>query len=132
MRNLNTNFIDLIQCHDIENVYSNKILDILPLLEHFKVTGKIGGIGINSYPLYPLENIIESTNIKIDSVGTYAHYTLINDSLKDYMKYFLENKIKVINCSPLAMGLLTNTPPPNWHPSSKKMRNLVWGPRVTF
>lgn len=125
MRNLNTNFIDLIQCHDIENVYSNKILDILPLLEHFKVTGKIGGIGINSYPLYPLENIIESTNIKIDSVGTYAHYTLINDSLKDYMEYFLKNKIKVINCSPLAMGLLTTTPPPNWHPSSKKMRNYV-------
>ncbi len=125
MKNLNTNYIDLIQCHDIENVESNKIIDILPLLDHYKNIGKIGGIGINSYPLYPLKMIIESSNIKIDSVGTYAHHTLINDSIKDYIPYFVEKKIKIINCSPLAMGLLTKNGPPSWHPASDIMRNSV-------
>ena len=125
MKMLNINYIDLIQCHDIENVESNKIIDILPLLDHFKKIDKIRGIGINSYPIYPLEKIIESTKIKIDSVGTYAHHTLINDSLTDYVPYFKKKNIKIINSSPLAMGLLTNNGPPSWHPASNNMRNSV-------
>ena len=122
---LNTNYIDLIQCHDIENVDAKTVLDILPLLEHYKSIGIINGIGINSYPIEPLKEIINNTNIKIDSVGTYAHNTIINDSIKNDINYFKNKNIKIINSSPLAMGLLTTDGPPDWHPASEKMLKNV-------
>lgn len=125
MSRIEINYIDLIQCHDIENVNNKDILECLPILEHFRTIGKIGGIGINSYPIYPLCNIIEQTSIKIDSIGTYAHNTIINNSILDYIPYFSTKNIKIINSSPLAMGLLTQEGPPKWHPASPLMLEIV-------
>jgi L-galactose dehydrogenase len=125
LNNLNTNYLDLLQCHDIENVKKEDILDCLPLLDHFKSLGIINGIGINSYPIYPLYDIINSTSINIDTVGTYAHHTIINDSLLDYIPFFKKKNIKIINSSPLAMGLLSDKGPPDWHPASVLMKNVV-------
>ena len=125
MNNMNIKYIDLLQCHDIENVSTETITNIIPLLEHYKTTGIINGIGINSYPIKPLINIIENTTINIDSVGTYAHNTLINNTLLDYVDYFTKKNISIINSSPLAMGLLTKDEPPDWHPASKLMKTTV-------
>ena len=125
LKNLNISYIDLIQCHDIEYVELNKIIDILPILQHYKSIGIIKSIGINSYPIEPLKNIIENTNIKIDSVGTYAHNTIINNSIIENIDYFKSKNIEIINSSPLAMGLLTEQGPPSWHPASNLMLNTV-------
>jgi aryl-alcohol dehydrogenase-like predicted oxidoreductase len=125
MNNMNIKYIDLLQCHDIENVSTQTVLDALPIIEHFKTIGIINGIGINSYPIQPLINIIENTTIKINSVGTYAHNTLINNSVVDYIDYFTKKNISIINSSPLAMGLLTQKGPPDWHPASDLMLNTV-------
>ena len=59
------------------------------------------------------------------SIGTYAHNTIINDSIKNDIEYFKDKNIKIINSSPLAMGLLTDKGPPDWHPASEKMLNTV-------
>ena len=123
--NMNIKYIDLLQCHDIENVSRQTVLDALPLLEHYKTTGIINGIGINSYPIQPLLDIVESTPIKINSVGTYAHNTLINNTILDYIEYFTKKNISIINSSPLAMGLLTQKGPPIWHPASNLMKTTV-------
>ena len=125
MNNMNIKYIDLLQCHDIENVSRQTVLDALPLLEHYKTTGIINGIGINSYPIQPLINIIDNTTIKINSVGTYAHNTLINNTILDYIEYFTKKNISIINSSPLAMGLLTQKGPPEWHPASNLMKTTV-------
>ena len=125
MKNIGINYIDLLQCHDIEHVTTDTILNALPILEHFKNIGYINAIGINSYPIQPLIDVIENTQIKIDSVGTYAHFTLINNSLNNYIPYFQNKNIKIINSSPLSMGLLTEKGPPNWHPASETMLNIV-------
>jgi len=125
MNNMNIKYIDLLQCHDIENVSTETVLDALPLLEHYKTTGIINGIGINSYPIQPLLDIVESTPIQINSVGTYAHNTLINNTILDYIDYFTKKNISIINSSPLAMGLLTPQGPPLWHPASDLMLNTV-------
>lgn len=118
--------IDLLQCHDIEHVTTETIIEALPILDHFRNIGYINNIGINSYPIQPLIDIIDRTNIKINSVGTYAHHTLINDSLNNYIQYFREKDIKIINSSPLGMGLLTDKGPPDWHPASQKMLDIVY------
>ena len=125
MNNMNIKYIDLLQCHDIENASTETVLDALPLLEHYKTTGIINGIGINSYPIQPLLDIVESTPIQINSVGTYAHNTLINNTILDYIDYFTKKNISIINSSPLAMGLLTPQGPPLWHPASDLMLNTV-------
>lgn len=125
MKNIGINHIDLLQCHDIEYVNTKDILDILPLLEHYRNIGIINSFGINTYPLDVLCDIINTTNIKIDSVGTYAQHTIINNTLNDYIPYFESKDIKVINSSPLGMGLLTDKGPPSWHPASKLMLNTV-------
>lgn len=125
MSNMETNYIDLIQCHDIENVKMIDILNCLPLLEHFKSTQKIGGIGINSYPLQPLLNVLDNSKIKVDSIGTYAHHTLINDSILEIIPEMKKKNVEIINSSPLGMGLLTEKGPPIWHPASILMCETV-------
>jgi aryl-alcohol dehydrogenase-like predicted oxidoreductase len=58
---------------------------------------------------------------------SYAHYCLHNTQLKDYIESFrtLANVKYVLNASPLSMGLLRETGPPEWHPAPKELREVV-------
>ena len=69
--------------------------------------------------------IIEKSDIKIDFVQSYCKYVLFNDELIDYLPYFEEKQISVINSAPLAMSLLMNSSNiPDWHPASDQIKNL--------
>ena len=58
----------------------------------------------------------------MDTVLSYCHYSLIDDTLAGLLPYFQERRVGVINASPFAMGLLTNQSPPDWHPASDNMK----------
>lgn len=60
------------------------------------------------YPLEKLKSAIELSTVKIDVVLTYCKYTLNDIELLDYLPWFQEQGIGVINASPFAMGLLTD------------------------
>ena len=55
-----------------------------------------------------LKAVIELSSVKIDVVLSYCKYALNDTELLDYLPWFQEQGIAVINASPFAMGLLTD------------------------
>jgi aryl-alcohol dehydrogenase-like predicted oxidoreductase len=126
LKRMHSEYIDFIHCHDIEFAEPDQIVnDTLPALHRLKDSGKIRWVGITGLPLDNLVGIIErSSQDKMDVILTFCHYTLQDDSLKDYIDYFRSNQIGIINASPLGMGLLTDKGVPDWHPADPLIRDL--------
>jgi L-galactose dehydrogenase len=123
---LNTDFIDLINVHDIEFSDLNQVIhETLPALLKLKEQGKVGHVGITGLPLkklqYLIENVPEGT---VESVLSFCHYCLNDDSLLDFIPFFKLHRVGIINASPLAMGLLTKHGSPNWHPASENLKRF--------
>ena len=113
----NTDHIDLIQVHDFEFAPSldQIVNETLPALAFLQKQGKVKYIGINSYSIQKLKELLELSTVKIDTVLTFTHLTLDDTSLLDHVEYFREKGVGIINASPLSMGLYTEQGPPEWH-----------------
>ncbi len=126
MKRLHVDYIDLLHVHDLEFSNLNQVIqETIPALLKMKTNGKIGHIGITGLPLekhkYIIENLPAGT---IDAILSFCHFCLNDDSLNDYVPFFLKNEAGIINASPLSMGLLTSRGAPDWHPASDKLRML--------
>ncbi|KAL2740807.1 L-galactose dehydrogenase-like [Vespula squamosa] len=124
--NLGLDYIDIIQVHDIEFAPSLDIIitQTLPELSKQVAEGKARYIGVTSYPLSVLKECIEQSNINIACVLTYTRFTLLDDTLMQFISFFKKYNIGIINAALLAMGLLTNDGPPDWHPASKEVKKI--------
>lgn len=123
MKRLNVDFIDLINVHDIEFADLNQIVnETLPALVELKEKGIVGHVGITDLQLENLKWVIDySPEGTIESVLNFCHYCLNDNKLADFLDYFEERGIGVINASPLAMGLLSERGVPEWHPAPKPL-----------
>lgn len=123
LRKLQTDHIDVIQVHDMEFAPSLDMIinETLPALDKLKSAGKVRHIGITGYPMESFKYVIERSSVKIDSILTYCRGSMNDDILKDYMDFFQERNVGVINASILSMGLLTNRGPPAWHPANEEI-----------
>lgn len=120
-RRMGVDFIDVLQCHDIEHGDRRQLLDeALPTLRELKVQGLIGRIGITGYDLAMLEEI--AVDQGVDTVMAYCTYTLQDRRLAQVARRLNQRGISVLNASPLGMGLLTWRGPPDWHPAHHTVR----------
>jgi len=118
---LNVDYLDVIQCHDIEFVSLEQIInETLPALRKIKEQGKARFIGITGLPLKIFETVLGQTDV--DTILSYCHYSLNDTTLRNIIPFLQEKNVGIINASPLSMGLLTNNPPPDWHPAPKDIR----------
>ena len=119
MERLNIDYIDLINVHDIEFADLNQIVnETLPALVALREKGIVGHVGITDLQLENLQWVIEHSPAgTIESVLNFCHYCLNDDKLVDFLDYFEERGIGIINASPLAMGLLSQRGVPDWHPA---------------
>lgn len=121
LNRLGVETIDLIQCHDIEFVALEQIVqETIPTLRRLQAQGKVRSVGITGLPLKIFPYVLERT--EVDTVLSYCHYTLFDRSLETMLPFFQSHHVGVINASPLAMGLLSNSAPPSWHPASEQIR----------
>jgi aryl-alcohol dehydrogenase-like predicted oxidoreductase len=112
---LGVDYIDVLQCHDIEHGDQRQLLDeALPLMRELKTQGVIGRIGITGYDLSLLEDVALAQDV--DTVMAYCTYTLQDRRLAASARRLNAAGISVFNASPLGMGLLTDQGPPDWHP----------------
>ena len=128
MERLGVDFIDLINVHDIEFQAAlpgglQKVVDeTLPALVELKKKGIVGHVGITDLQLENLQWVIDhSEKGTVESVLNFCHYCLNDDKLADYLDYFDQKGIGVINASPLSMGLLSQRGVPQWHPAPKPL-----------
>ncbi|KAI9592910.1 NADP-dependent oxidoreductase domain-containing protein [Syncephalis fuscata] len=122
--------LDIVFCHDVEFVSEAQVLDeALPALFELKEQGLIGRVGISGYPLDVLLSIAEkqaARNQPLDILLSYCHYTLQSTLLKEYSPRFRATGIsRIINASPLSMGLFRDADPPEWHPASQELRQTA-------
>ncbi|CAH3179617.1 unnamed protein product [Porites lobata] len=125
LRRLGLDYIDVIQVHDMEFAPSLDIVinETLPALQKLKDSGKVKFIGITGYPLENFRTVLEKSAIHIDTVLTYCRCTMHDTGLLDYMQFFEEHGVGVVNASPISMGLLSSRGPPAWHPASETLRS---------
>jgi len=123
---LGLDYVDVIQIHDIEFAPSLDIVlkETLPTLESVVRQGKAKYIGVTGYPLSVLKEAIVGAPGRFDVVLSYARYTLIDDTLRNYLQFFKEQNIAVICASGHGMGLLTNSGPQSWHPAKSETKEM--------
>lgn len=126
MERLHIDYIDLINVHDIEFADLDMICnETLPALVELRDKGIVKHLGITNLTLrhfkYVIDHVPEGT---IESVLSFCHYCLNDDALADYLDYFEEKNIGVINASPFSMGLLTERGAPDWHPAPKPLQEV--------
>lgn len=123
MERLNIDYIDLINVHDIEFADLNQIVnETLPALVALREKGVVGHVGITDLQLENLQWVIDHSPAgTVESVLNFCHHCLNDDKLVDYLDYFEERSIGVINASPLSMGLLSQRGVPHWHPAPQSL-----------
>ena len=130
MERLNVDYIDLINVHDIEFQAAlpgglQKVVDeTLPALVELRRKGVVGHVGITDLQPENLKWVIEHVEEgTVESILNFCHYSLNDTLLADYLGFFEQHGVGVINASPLSMGLLSQRGAPDWHPASVELRN---------
>uniref|UniRef100_A0A7N0TN35 NADP-dependent oxidoreductase domain-containing protein n=1 Tax=Kalanchoe fedtschenkoi TaxID=63787 RepID=A0A7N0TN35_KALFE len=124
LERLQLDYVDILQCHDIEFGSLDQIVsETLPALVKLREAGKIRFIGITGLPLdvftYVLDRVPPGT---VDVVLSYCRYGINDTALDDLIPYLKGKGVGVISASPLAMGLLTEAGPPDWHPAAPELK----------
>ena len=118
---LNVDYVDLIQCHDIEFGSLDQVIhETLPALRRLKEQGKVRFIGVTGLPLKIFRYVLDRA--QVDTVLSYCHYCLNDTALDTLIPYLKEKGVGIINASPLSMGLLSNQGAPAWHPASDEIK----------
>lgn len=136
MERLGIDHIDLINVHDIEFQAARPgglqlvVDETLPALFELKDKGVVSHVGITDLQLQNLKWVVEQVEMKnekgemrhkVESILNFCHYTLNDDALADYIGFFEQKGVGIINASPLSMGLLSQRGVPDWHPAPKPL-----------
>jgi hypothetical protein len=133
---LNTYYLDVVYCHDVEFVTAAEVITAVKELRRIRdAEGTIKYIGISGYPVSVLcdlaELILKETGEPLDCVMSYANFTLQNRKLKsEGLSRLKAAEVDVVpNASMLGMGLLRSGGVPegglgDWHPAPEGLRTV--------
>jgi len=124
MERLNIDYIDIINVHDVEFADLNQVVnETLPALVELRRKGVVRHVGITDLQPENLRWVIEHSEPgTVESVLCFCHYCLNDEMLLDYLDFFEQNNVGVINASPLSMGLLSQRGAPAWHPAPDALK----------
>ena len=131
-------YVDLLQCHDIEFADLNQIVDeTLPGPRQAPGPGPDRAHRDHRAPAQDFPAVIDRAGPEVvEVILSFCHYELNDSSLdRHVLPYCRERNIGVINAAPTGMGLLTDRGVPDWHPAPKPIsagapRNSA-GPRAS-
>ncbi|MBQ8097402.1 MAG: aldo/keto reductase [Prevotella sp.] len=129
MERLGVDYIDLINVHDIEFQAAlpgglQKVVDeTLPALVGLRRKGVVGHVGITDLQPENLRWVVEHVDDgTVESILNFCHYSLNDTLLTDYLDFFEQHGVGIVNASPLSMGLLSQRGAPDWHPATQELR----------
>lgn len=121
LERLGVEHIDFIQVHDMEFGHMDQIIEeTIPALREVQREGKARFVGVSCLPLRLFRQVLERTDV--DQIQSYCHYCLNDTALADMLPMFAERGIAIFNSAPLAMRLLSDSGPPDWHPAPPEVR----------
>ena len=116
LKRLGVDHIDFLQVHDMEFGDLNQIVhETIPALREAQRHGKARFVGITCLPVRLFKEVMDQ--VEVDQIQSYCHYALNDTALADILPYLKEKQVGIFNSAPLAMRLLTQEGPPDWHPS---------------
>ena len=123
---LGVDYFDIIHIHDIE--YQGRRHTEWALSEGYDAVAELkqqGRVGAVSFGIYPIDlwRWIFST-MDVDAGLVHNHHCLNDTQLLGLLPLVREKNIGVVNGSPFASGLLTDSGPADWHPASPEDRAL--------
>ncbi len=127
LRRLKTDFVDLLQVHDVEFGSMEQILnETLPAMRRLQEQGKVRYLGVTGYWPHMLARILKAT--KVDTVLNYCHSNLLADDMdSDLTPIARKLGVGLINASPLHMGLLSGLGIAEWHPAPRVLKDAAAG-----
>src|SRR3954447_22557638 len=122
LRRLQTDYVDLLQAHDIEFGHLQQIVEeTIPAMQEIQSQGKARFIGITSYQLGMLAKIAKAN--PLDTVLSYCRFNLLVDDMDLVLTPVLKDRnIGLLNASPLHMGIITRSGAPAWHPAPENAK----------
>ncbi|XP_054779420.1 L-galactose dehydrogenase [Prosopis cineraria] len=125
LERLQLDYVDILYCHDIEFGSLDQIVkETIPALQKIKESGKTRFIGITGLPLHIYTYVLDRVPPgSVDVILSYCHYCINDSTLEDIIPYLKSKGVGIVNASPLAMGLLTESGPPEWHPASPELKS---------
>ncbi|KAH7088147.1 L-galactose dehydrogenase (L-GalDH) [Paraphoma chrysanthemicola] len=138
LERLQSEYLDLVYCHDVEFVSPAEVLEAVKELRRIRdEEGTVRYIGISGYPIDTLgdmaEMILRETGEPLDAVQSYANFTLENQTLAGArgIQRLRNAGVDVVpNASILGMGLLRREGVPvgalgDWHPAPSDLRAAI-------
>ena len=129
MERLGVDHIDIINVHDVEFQGDRPgglqliVDETLPALVRLRDEGVVGHVGITDLQPENLRWVIEhAAPGTVESVLNFCHYALNDTLLLDYLDFFEQHGVGVINASPFSMGLLSDRGTPDWHPAPAALK----------
>ncbi|HEX4086028.1 MAG TPA: aldo/keto reductase [Chthoniobacteraceae bacterium] len=114
-------YVDFIQVHDMEFGNIQQIInETIPALRKAQAAGKARYAGITCLPVKLYREVMD--HVEVDQVQSYCHYCLNDTALADELPYLRERGVAIFNSAPLAMRLLSDDGPPQWHPAPEQVR----------
>ncbi len=123
---LGTDYFDILHIHDIE--YQNRthtewaLSEGYEAVQELKREGRIGNVSFGIYPMDLWQRILST--IPIDAALVHNHYCLNDTRLLELLPLARAKGIGIINGSPFASSLLTDSGPAAWHPATAKDRAI--------
>ena len=136
LRRLRCEYIDVLQLHDAEFAPTLEVLlrETIPAMVECRSKGWCKSLGLTGYPLEVQYQIFQHS---FDMYGsgiwdqslTYGHFNLhdsslvhrrVDSSCESFADFCHRKRMGLLAAAPLSMGLLTNNPPPDWHPANGK------------
>jgi L-galactose dehydrogenase len=124
LRRLKTDYVDLLQVHDIEFGDRKQVLEeAIPAALEAKKQGKARYVGFSGLPVRYLAQI--ARQVAVDTVLSWGHYTLLDDEINDELVPLSQQEgFGLMNAAPLMQRILSDAPVPVWQSSPQPVKDL--------
>jgi L-galactose dehydrogenase len=124
LRRLQTDYVDLMQLHDIEFGSKEQVLnEAIPALQKIKASGKARFVGITGLPVRYLAAI--AREVEVDTVLSWAHYNLLQDEINAELVPLCQRKdMGLMNAAPLVQRILSDASIPAWHNAPAELKAI--------
>ncbi|MFM2231871.1 MAG: hypothetical protein RJB31_572 [Bacteroidota bacterium] len=124
LRRLQTDYVDLMQLHDIEFGSKDQVLnEAIPALQKIKASGKARFVGITGLPVRYLAAI--AREVEVDTVLSWAHYNLLQDEINAELVPLCQRKdMGLMNAAPLVQRILSDASIPAWHNAPAELKAI--------